>query len=93
LYEYSGIRLTPDAVDTLKRISKIPKSGRLRTCSNVIAALHTAGLVCEKSYINQAMILSAIEQLQIPVKSWLLLAIAEDISESDSSKKAFAQVS
>jgi len=38
LYEYGGIRLTSDAVDTLKRICKTPKSGRMRTCSHVIAA-------------------------------------------------------
>jgi len=92
LYEYGGIRLTSDAVDTLKRISRTPKSGRLRTCSHIITALHTAKAVDEKGFIDKAMILSAIEQLQLPVKSWLPLAIAEDVSESDSDKKVVAQV-
>ncbi len=93
LYEYGGIRLTSDAVSTLKRICKTPKSGRMRTCSHIIAALHTAEAVDEESYIDKTMILSAIEQLQLTVKSWLPLAIAENVSESDSGKKVVAQVS
>ena len=92
LYAFGGIRLTPDAVSTLKRICKTPKSGRMRTCSHIIAALHTAEVVDEKRYIDKVMILSAIEQLQLTVKSWLPLAIADDVSESDTGDKVVAQV-
>ena len=91
LYAFGGIRLTPDAVSTLKRICKTPKSGRLRTCSHIIAALHTAEVVDEKSYIDKAMILSAIEQLQLSIKSWLPLAI-NDVSEDETGKTVVAQV-
>lgn len=87
LYEYGGIRLTSDAVNTLKRICKTPKSGRLRTCSHIITALHTAKVVGEKGYIDTAMVLSAIEQLQLPIKEWLPLVIAEDVMESQAGDK------
>lgn len=83
LYEYGGIRLTTDAVDTLKRICRTPKSGRLRTCSDIIAALHTAKIVDEKCYIDKAMILSAISQLKLTMKYWLPLAIADDDETSE----------
>lgn len=71
LYEYGGIRLTGDAVATLRSICRTPKSGRLRTCSHIIAALHTANLVVEHSCITGGLIISAIEELQLPVKVWL----------------------
>jgi len=87
LYEYGGIRLTTDAVDTLKRICRTPKSGRLRTCSHIIAALHTAKVVDEKCYINKAMILSAISQLRLTIKHWLPLAIVDDVITSESGCK------
>jgi len=87
LYEYGGIRLTSDAVSTLKRICETPKSGRLRTCSHIIAALHTAKVVGEKGYIDTAMVLSAIEQLQLPIKEWLPLVVAEDVMESHAGDK------
>lgn len=90
LYEYGGIRLTTDAVDTLKRICRTPKSGRLRTCSHIIAALHTAKAVDEAGYIDEAMILSVIEQLQLTIKSWLPLAIADDVITSESGGKVAA---
>jgi len=64
---------------------------RMRTCSHVIAALHTAEVVDEKSYIDKVMILSAIEQLQLSIKSWLPLAI-NDVSEDDTGKAVVAQV-
>ncbi|MCK4294040.1 MAG: AAA family ATPase [Planctomycetes bacterium] len=82
LYEYGGISLTSDAVSTLKSICKTPKSGRLRTCSHIIAALHTAKVVNEKGYIDAAMVLSAVEQLQLPTKAWLPLVIADDAVET-----------
>ena len=68
LYEFGGLRLTPDAVDTLRLICRTPKSGRLRTCSHIIAALHTSGAVRDLGYINGKIIIAAIEQLGLPVK-------------------------
>jgi len=71
LYEYGGIRLTGDAVATLRSICRTPKSGRLRTCSHIIAALHTANVVVEHSCITGDLIISAIAELKLPVKVWL----------------------
>jgi len=73
LYEYGGIRLTNDAVRMLQGICRTPRTGRLRTCSNVIAALHTAGMIREKGYIDAGIIALAIEQLDLPVKAQLPL--------------------
>ena len=71
LYEYGGIRLTGDAVSTLRSICRTPKSGRLRTCSHIVAALHTSGPVLAEGSIDAQVIISAIEQLSLPVKVWL----------------------
>jgi hypothetical protein len=75
LYEYGGIRLTGDAVDTLRRICRTPKSGRLRTCSLIITALHTSGVVQDAEVIDSRMIIAAIRQLGLLVEGWLPLAI------------------
>jgi len=74
LYEYGGVKLTIDAVGTLRNICRTPRSGRLRTCSHVIAALHTAGVVYETGAIDSALIIAAIEQLDLPVRVRLPLA-------------------
>ena len=88
LYEHGGIRLTADAVSTLKRICKTPNTGRLRTCSHIITALHTAKIVGERGYIDTAMIVSVIEQLRLPVKAWLPLAARDMIEESENDRSA-----
>ena len=77
LYEYGGIRLTKDAISTLQRICMSPRSGRLRTCSHVIAALHISQMVIEKCVIDSALIIKAIEELDLPVKVYLPIAIGE----------------
>jgi len=82
LYEYGGIRLTSGAIDTLKKICMTPRSGRLRTCSHIIAALHTARIVDQRGWVDVALIIAAIEQLDLPIKIWLPL-ITEDIAEQD----------
>jgi hypothetical protein len=82
LYEYGGIRLTSGAIDTLKKICMTPRSGRLRTCSHVIAALHTSCVLDQKGWVDAALIISAIKQLDLPVKIWLPL-ITEDLIEQD----------
>ncbi len=75
LYEYGGIRLLDSAVSTLKRICMTPGTGRLRTCSHIIAALHSSKVVADKRYIDGALIMAAIEQLDLPVRAFLPLAM------------------
>lgn len=67
LYQYGGIRLTDDAVKLLRKISRTPGTGRLRTCQHIIAALHTAGVVTSAGRIDAKLITTAIEQLDLPV--------------------------
>lgn len=74
LYEYGGIRVTSDAVATLRKICRTPRSGRLRTCSHIIAALHTARITEETGNINTELIEAAIDQLDLPVKVRLPVA-------------------
>lgn len=82
LYEYGGIRLTSGAIDTLKKICMTPRSGRLRTCSHIIAALHTSRVLDQRGWVDVALIIAAIEQLDLPIKIWLPL-ITEDFVEQD----------
>lgn len=82
LYEYGGIKLSVGAVNTIKRICKTPKAGRLRTCNHIIAALHTAKAVDEKGVIDTPDIIAAVEQLQLPISDWLPLATIEAIEET-----------
>jgi DNA transposition AAA+ family ATPase len=77
LYEYGGLRLTGDAVSTLRSICRTAKSGRLRTCSVVIRALHTS----QAAYIDQTFIVAAIEQLGLPVRAWLPVATRDIAAE------------
>jgi len=77
LYEYGGIRLTADAIKTLRMICRTEWSGRLRTCSHIIAALHISPLVERNKQIDSELILAAIERLDLPVKVRLPLYIRE----------------
>jgi len=79
LYEYGGIRLTGDAVSTLRSICRTAKSGRLRTCSVIIAALHTS----QAAYIDATFVLAAIEQLQLPVRAWLPVVTRDIAAEEE----------
>jgi len=90
LYEFGGIRLTKDAIGTLRRISRTEMSGRLRTCSHIIAALHTVSVVDEAGSIDANLILAAIEQLDLPVKVRLPLA-TKDTAEEDKEIPAIAK--
>jgi len=73
LYQYGGVRLSTDAVSTLQKIAKTPRSGRLRTCSLVIDVLHTARAVDDM--ITGEMIISAIMQLDLPQRNRISLAV------------------
>ena len=91
LYEYGGIRLTSDAMSTLRKIAKTPRSGRLRTCSNIITALHLSTLPAEnKNMIDAGLILLAIEELDLPVKVRLPVATkgADETEQQESAVKA-----
>jgi hypothetical protein len=77
LYEYGGIRLTTDGVKTLRKICKTPRSGRLRTCSLLIAALHTAKVVTKTGQIDSELILAAIDQLNLPIRDRLPVRLQE----------------
>jgi len=67
LYEYGQLRLTGDAVVTLQKIAETPKSGRLRTCSKIIMALHRSSQVLRVGLIDKNFIEVIIEELQLPV--------------------------
>lgn len=81
LYEYGGIKLTSNAVDTLRRICRVPKSGRLRTCGHIICALHMSSVIAEKGVIDKVAILSAIAELGLPVSDWLPVVIREALDD------------
>jgi DNA transposition AAA+ family ATPase len=92
LYEYGGIKLSSDAVSTLRRICKTPKSGRLRTCSHIVSALHTAKVVDQKGMIYTADIIGAIRQLQLPVRDWLPLISTVYLKDDKTGQQAKAVI-
>jgi len=77
LYEYGGIRLARDAIATLRRICMSPRSGRLRTCGHIVAALHISPPVIAKGLIDAGLIIAAIDRLDLPVKVYLPVAVGE----------------
>jgi len=83
LYEYGGIRLLDSAVSTLKRICMTPGTGRLRTCSHIITALHTSNVVTGKGFIDGSLIVAVIEQLDLPMRSLLPIATMESATGED----------
>lgn len=90
LYEYGGIKLMGDAVATLRKIAKSARSGRLRTCSHIVAACHMSSPIQKAGRIDTVAIVSAIEQLGLPVRIWLPVAVKEQIEEQQE-KPAAAQ--
>ncbi len=78
LYEYGGIRLAGSAVTILRRICMTPGSGRLRICSHVIAALQTSSFVQSNGSVDESIILAAIEQLNLPARAFLPVAMFDD---------------
>lgn len=91
LYEYGGIRLTMDAVRTLQRICMTPRSGRLRTCSHIIAALHLSAKVAELGRVDSGLIVRAIEELDLPVKIYLPVMVKQAIEDQAQEKPAEAK--
>lgn len=72
LFEYGDKILTDDAVDCLQQLCRVHRSGRLRVCSHIIAALHASKAV--KDEITTELILAAIDQLGLPVRPYLPIA-------------------
>jgi len=68
MYEYGGVKLSSDAAKTLRNIARTPQSGRLRTCSRIIAALHCSRVVEQEGTITGEHIIAAIEELDLPVR-------------------------
>jgi len=68
LYQYGGVKLTSDAIRTLRRICMTEWSGRLRTCGHIVAALHISTVIAEQGEIDAELIVRAIEQLDLPVR-------------------------
>jgi len=89
LYEYGGIRLLNSAVSTLKRICMTPGTGRMRTCSHIIMALHTSRVVAEKGCIEGRLIVAAIEQLALPVRELLPLFTMDSAADEQDKQAAF----
>ena len=81
LYEYGGVRLTGDAIKTLRKMCATPRSGRLRTCSHIISALHTSAAIRKLGQIDSVSILSALEELGLPVRAWLPVWTKSDDAE------------
>jgi len=82
LYEYGGLRLASDAVGVLRNIGRTPQSGRLRTCNRIITALHVAHMAGKiGKLIEAALILEVIEELGLPVKVYLPVAVKETDEE------------
>ena len=74
LYQYGGIRLTGRAIGTLRKICMTERTGRLRTCFNIITALHTSAEILQQQSIDSSDIFNAIEDLGLPVRVWLPLS-------------------
>lgn len=69
LYTYGGLKLSSKAVDTLRRICGQPRSGRLRTCSHIITALHNyLSLELTNNLITDQTINMVIDKLGLPIK-------------------------
>jgi len=91
LYTYGGLRLTSDGVNVLRSISKTSQSGRLRTCSHIIALLHTSRKIIKTGIIDGRAIVSAIEQLDLPIKVHLPVALGEPQAEEAKEKSKAAK--
>lgn len=86
MYEYGGISLTRDAVKRLQSICRTGQTGRLRTCSIIIAALHKAIEIQREEIITGEHIVSAIVALGLPIKDRLPVLTVEAVKEDSQAK-------
>jgi DNA transposition AAA+ family ATPase len=77
LYADGGIRLTGGAEGLLMSIARCPLTGRLRTCSVIVASINTSRQARDGriSEISAELILDTITQLRLPVGPYLPMAI------------------
>jgi DNA transposition AAA+ family ATPase len=79
LYEYGGLRLTGSGVAALRKMCLTPQTGRLRTCSIIIEAIHNTAQVKsgEIKEIDAELIIDAIGLLGLPIADRLPFTPAE----------------
>ena len=78
LYAAGGIKLSGDAEGLLLSIARCPQTGRLRTCSVIVASINSSrqardGQIAE---ITEALILDTIHHLGLCVQPYLPMVIA-----------------
>lgn len=88
LYEQLGIKLSKDATLALQKICRTPQSGRLRTCSHIIAALCVSPVIKKDELIDAEHIFSAIEYLGLPIRDRLPFTFGDVVEESRKSESA-----
>ncbi len=69
MFQYDGIMLAKDAVDTLKHICSTPRSGRLRICVDIISALHKVSSIYQTQLITGLDIIRMIYTLRLPCEN------------------------
>jgi len=87
LYAESGLRLTGSAVAALKKISRTPQSGRLRTCGLIVAMISLSSRAAQD--ITSRHIAEAVEALGIGLKS--LVPVAEILGAKETDEKKIAK--
>lgn len=87
LFSY-GIRLTKDGNRELRRIAKTPQTGRLRTCSIIISAIHNSRQARsgELNQIDAELIKSAIRSLRLPIRDKIGLYVDVPETEQEETK-------
>ena len=88
LYEQLGVKLSREAVLTLKKICQSPQSGRLRTCEHIMSAICTSPLVKAGQTVDADYIFAAIEQLGLPIKDQLPFTFTDIAVETRRQDKA-----
>ena len=68
LYEYGGVRLESGAARALKQMCRTRRTGRLRTCSLLITALHATSRIGKARGITVKDIIDMIVKLDLPVR-------------------------
>jgi hypothetical protein len=90
LYQHGGIRLVKSGVKTIQKLCRTAMSGRLRTCSQVIAALHTSTNEDVKRNVDATIIMAVIRQLGLPIMNRLPMTAMEMVKEAESQEAVAA---
>ena len=89
LYQFGGIKLSTDAVRRLRQISKAPRMGRLRACTQIIQALHKFCSHTGADLITADLIDRAIPELGLLIKD--KLPLIPDSVEPEAEQQAVAK--